>query len=63
MYVHAYQSYVWNAIVSERIARYGFNPIVGDLVFDKASLGGNKLKKEDDASDEESVPRNEGKLT
>ncbi|KAF5322361.1 hypothetical protein D9619_000795 [Psilocybe cf. subviscida] len=35
MYVHAYQSYVWNAVVSERIRTYGSDkPIVGDLVFD-----------------------------
>ncbi|KIJ99367.1 hypothetical protein K443DRAFT_133079 [Laccaria amethystina LaAM-08-1] len=36
MYVHAYQSYVWNAIVSERVKGYGADkPVIGDLVFDK----------------------------
>ena len=35
MYVHAYQSYVWNAVVSERIKMYGCErPVAGDLVFE-----------------------------
>ncbi|KAG2225854.1 hypothetical protein INT45_007098 [Circinella minor] len=33
MYMHAYQSYVWNHVVSERVKRFGCDkPLVGDLV-------------------------------
>jgi tRNA pseudouridine13 synthase len=34
MYVHAYQSYIWNLVVSERIKMSATEPLVGDLVFD-----------------------------
>ena len=54
MYIHAYQSYVWNAIVSERIRMYGAeNPAVGDLVYEEPS----KKVQEDavDREDEEGV--------
>ena len=32
MYIHSYQSYVWNNMVSKRIEEYGLNPVPGDLV-------------------------------
>lgn len=35
MYIHAYQSFVWNHVVSRRMKQFGTNVVVGDLVYDK----------------------------
>ena len=32
-YFHAYQCFIWNKIVSKRIAKFGLKLIIGDLVF------------------------------
>lgn len=32
-YIHAYQSFLWNTVVSKRLAKFGLTPIVGDLVY------------------------------
>lgn len=32
MYLHAYQSLVWNNATTKRLERYGMTPVVGDLV-------------------------------
>lgn len=60
MYVHAYQSYVWNAVVSERIHMHGPDKAVpGDLVFEseQAAKGGgegdDEMEVDDDAGIEE----------
>ncbi|XP_072509208.1 pseudouridylate synthase 7 homolog isoform X6 [Notamacropus eugenii] len=37
MYIHSYQSYVWNNMVSKRIEEYGLEPVPGDLVLKGAT--------------------------
>lgn len=54
MYIHAYQSYVWNLMVSRRIKEFGKKPIVGDLVYD------NNTKHND--NEEEFAYDNENQL-
>jgi tRNA pseudouridine13 synthase len=54
MYVHAYQSYLWNAIVSERIRMFGAEqPAVGDLVY--ATDADAQVAKNTDDEEEEAV--------
>jgi tRNA pseudouridine13 synthase len=39
MYVHAYQSYMWNKAASERVRRHGLSrPVAGDLIVDDSML-------------------------
>ncbi|ELW65586.1 Pseudouridylate synthase 7 like protein [Tupaia chinensis] len=37
MYIHSYQSYVWNNMVSKRIEEYGLKPVPGDLILKGAT--------------------------
>ncbi|XP_067420586.1 pseudouridylate synthase 7 homolog isoform X2 [Emydura macquarii macquarii] len=37
MYIHSYQSYVWNNMVSKRIEEFGLKTVVGDLVLKGAT--------------------------
>ncbi|KAI5948716.1 PUS7 [Candida theae] len=53
MYVHAYQSYVWNLVASKRIELFGLEVQEGDLVFDEQ--GSNKATSVDYDGFEEDV--------
>ena len=35
MYLHAYQSYIWNEAASKRLQTHGLNVCIGDLVKNK----------------------------
>ncbi|XP_036748276.2 pseudouridylate synthase 7 homolog isoform X2 [Manis pentadactyla] len=48
MYIHSYQSYVWNNMVSKRIEEYGLKPVAGDLVLKGATA---TYIEEDDVKD------------
>lgn len=57
LYYHAYQSYLFNIAASERIARHGLTPIIGDLVLETGcTLWESKAFEEDEeAVDEEAA--------
>jgi tRNA pseudouridine13 synthase len=39
MYLHSYQSYIWNLVLSRRVLEFGLDPVPGDLVLeDDAAL-------------------------
>ncbi|KAL5517364.1 hypothetical protein EMCRGX_G002901 [Ephydatia muelleri] len=52
MYVHSYQSYVWNKMASWRIAHLGLTPVPGDLVWTR---GDSRHKEVDNKVGEEYI--------
>lgn len=53
MYGHAYQSYIWNAVASERIKLHGSKIVEGDLVLVNDSEKAAAAAAENEAADEE----------
>ena len=60
MYVHAYQSYVWNVVASARI-RLGTNLLEGDLVLVNSTPEGALVIDDPDQGDEFSIAEPESK--
>ncbi|KAJ3012435.1 hypothetical protein HKX48_006283 [Thoreauomyces humboldtii] len=56
MYVHAYQSLVWNTMATERLEKYGSKPVIGDLVISDAA--GKDAMVVDDQDDAVPQPKN-----
>jgi len=50
LYVHSIQSYIWNKLVSKRVAKYGQNLLVGDLTVSN---------KEDETSQDHTLKKEE----
>lgn len=51
MYIHSYQSYVWNNMVSKRIEDYGLKPVPGDLVLKGGKMAYTIVIQPDQDSD------------
>lgn len=48
MYIHAYQAYIFNRVVSARIRKFGVNTVVeGDLILEKGELIGDEEDRDD----------------
>ena len=54
-YIHAYQSFLWNTVVSKRLSKFGPIPIVGDLVFAPGTSGECEVDAEMEMMNEESI--------
>lgn len=57
LYIHSFQSLVWNNIVSRRIKEFGLKPIVGDIVLLKGTEGAvEDIQDVNDCEEDEELP-------
>ncbi|XP_064399578.1 pseudouridylate synthase 7 homolog [Halichondria panicea] len=57
IYVHSWQSYIWNKIVSWRLQTHGLTPIPGDLVYREAATSSHNSKSDVDVITEETLSK------
>lgn len=55
IYIHAYQSLIWNEMVSRRISTFGMQLCDGDLVFVNSTGSNTEVLDEDISGDEGAV--------
>lgn len=55
MYIHAFQSLIWNEMVSRRIAMFGIQLCEGDLIFVDSTDSNTEVLDEDIICDEEAT--------
>lgn len=48
LYCHAYQSYIWNRLASERVKKFGKSLVIGDLVSTRREELLTHAKEDDD---------------
>lgn len=63
MYLHAYQSLIWNKVVSRRVKEFGLKVLPGDLVEVEAGTEEEKLLDNNEESEDDEMEPEEGKLT
>lgn len=63
MYLHAYQSLIWNKVVSRRVKEFGLRVLPGDLVEAEARTEEDKPLDNNEESEDDEIESAAGKLT